>query len=300
MKKTLLFLMLSLVLAACDNTAGAPDADDEEGFVKSSSSSANKKSSSSNADESSSSIDSLSSSSVSDSIDLPLVRIPAQTFMRVNTEVSVSTFEMLSTEVTQGMYAEFAKLPEQKVYGNDLPVANVTWYEAALFCNALSKKYGLDTAYAYSSIGVKNVLMDLNENMTVKAIRLPTEAEWEAAARAGTTSKYYWGTKEAMGFANYKASGHSAVISVGSLTPNAYGLYDMSGNVAEWVNDWYSAYPDEKKLSDPVGPKSTDAKTKAHRGGSYASATLELASGEREYADPAVASFFRGFRIVKK
>lgn len=296
--KKIAFTAASFSLAfcvACSDSSNSviEDIDDEDYG----SSSSRKKVSSSSAEISSSSI-AADTSTVDSVAGYDFVKIPAQTFMRVNTEVVVSAFEMLSTEVTQGMYSEFLKLPEQKMYDANLPVANVTWYDAVRFCNAASKKMGLDTAYSYSAVGAKGVLLDLAENLSVKSIRLPTEAEWEVAARAGTTTKFYWGTMEAKDYANYLAAGSSQAVAVASLLPNAYGLYDMSGNVAEWVNDWYSAYLDEKKLDNPTGPK--EGVTRVHRGGSYASSTKELASGERAYADPAVASPYRGFRMVRR
>lgn len=293
----LLCAMSMAFFSACSQTSDSLVDDDEYGPFKPS-------------DKSSSSVapdTSASSSSNADSLDTlkmdsayALVQIHDQIFTRVNTTVSVSAFKILATEVTQKMYAEFRTLPEQKVYNDNLPVTNVNWYEAALFCNEVSKKYGLDTAYVYSSVGEKNVLLDLVENHFANAVRLPTEAEWEAAARGGSSTKYYWGVKDAAEYANYKASTSPQLIAVGSLLPNAFGLYDMSGNAGEWVNDWYSAYPSEKSLVDPVGPKKENAKAKAYRGGSFASAVTELASDDRQYADPSVSSFNRGFRFVIK
>ena len=143
---------------------------------------------------------------------------------------------------------------------DDHPVVNVTWNDAMAFCEWLSKKEG-------------------------KKYRLPTEAEWEYSCRAGTTTRFYSGDDEETlkGVANLadasfkqkypKAAlvvkwddGYPFTAPVGKFKPNAFGLYDMHGNVWEWCQDWYGAYP-QGKVADPQGPK--EGKAHVMRGGSF-------------------------------
>ena len=133
-----------------------------------------------------------------------------------------------------------------------LPVECVTWYDAAEFCNRLSKKEGLSAYYGLSA---------RNDNpwRTVKILggagyRLPTEAEWEYACRAGTTTRYSFGNAINKTQANYEVSlGRPA--EVGSYPANAFGLFDMHGNVEEWCNDAYDfGYYDDCPIDNPPGP----------------------------------------------
>ena len=97
--------------------------------------------------------------------------------------------------------------------------------------------------------------------------RLPTEAEWEYAARAGTNGEWYASDVDAIAW-HAGNSGDRAHI-VGEKTPNAFGLHDMLGNVLEWVKDWYGEYP-EGSVTDPIGP--SEGSTRVHRGGSWSDA----------------------------
>src|SRR5262249_1955105 len=114
--------------------------------------------------------------------------------------------------------------------GTDHPVVRVSWEDCQRFCLRMGKSTG-------------------------KHIRLPTEAEWEYACRAGTTSDYYTGNGEAAlkeaGWFNSNSKGHTQP--VGKLAPNLWGLYDMHGNVWEWCQDWHGGYPNEN-VEDYCGP----------------------------------------------
>ena len=146
------------------------------------------------------------------------------------------------------------------------PVMYVSWYGAIAYCNWLSDQYGFDRVYS-----------DPNENpanwLTRNGYRLPTEAEWEYACRAGTGSEFYWGDDfEFTLIDNYAwYGGNSGDIhhNVGMKLPNNFGLYDMSGNVDEWCNDWATAAYDPNELPqiDPTGPVTGSARI--CRGGCY-------------------------------
>jgi formylglycine-generating enzyme required for sulfatase activity len=169
----------------------------------------------------------------------------------------------------------------------------VNWYRAALFCNAFSKLAGFDTAYVYKSIAGDSTLVDLTIDYAAKAVRLPTENEWEIAARGGKTTTYYWDTDVASKYAYYGQT--SGPDEVAQRIPNDYGLYDMAGNVAEWVNDWYDAYP-KKKSDNYTGP--TKGTYRVIRGGGWSDKVSALAPKEREKLNPVQSKETVGFRVV--
>jgi formylglycine-generating enzyme required for sulfatase activity len=220
--------------------------------------------------------------------------VPAITFSRGTVDYKVSAFSIGKTEVTQGLYREIVgSISKDDALGDDYPVFNVSWYDAARFCNALSKKVGLDTAYVYESINSGGELENLSVNYAVKSVRLPTEMEWEIAARAGTSTTYYWDTDVASKYAYYAQD--KGPVAVAGFTPNELDLYDMAGNVAEWVNDWYGAYPTVSQ-DNYTGP--AEGTYKGIRGGGWSDKAPALASAERDKKDPKYHSQTIGFRIV--
>jgi formylglycine-generating enzyme required for sulfatase activity len=191
------------------------------------------------------------------------------------------------------------------------PVANLSWQDAAAYCNWLSQKDGLPAAYVDK--GGKLALA----SPATTGYRLPTEAEWEYAARwnGGTNDrKYPWGASlpippKAGNFADAKAvylqgavladydDGFRVVAPVGSFAPNPLGFYDLGGNVLEWTNDIYSVYPEGSALVvDPTGP--TDGQAYAIRGSSWLTASVsELRLAWRDYGSTGRPNL--GFRIAR-
>jgi formylglycine-generating enzyme required for sulfatase activity len=197
--------------------------------------------------------------------------------------------------------------------GDSFPVYNVTWYEAVLFCNARSRAQGYDTVYSYTATCQANqscpyVLENLAIHYDRFGYRLPTEAEWEFACRAGVSTDYFWGSDTAgvNEYAWFSGDAAGACHPVGQKLPNAFGLYDMAGNVSQWVNDQFGQYP-SRLCVDPIGPVSVSEEqfvsvgTRPVRGGSWKTGTSFLRSSCRqyEYVTPAkVYAEYIGFRTV--
>lgn len=236
--------------------------------------------------------------------------------------VTVSSFCMDSTEVTLQDYQSLMGVNPSIVcsFVNPLlPAVGVNWFNAVIYCNARSKRDGLDTIYSYDSlIYVKTVTNDsivfnitnLVINYSRNGYRLPTEAEWEYACRAGTVTDYYWGenyypkTREDSlkvgDYAVWSRNSTSWAEPVATKKPNAFGLYDMSGNVSEWCNDWLAPY-DSSPQTDPTGPTS-GSYYRVFRGGASNSDAFELRSAYRSWVltGPVLGGCDMGFRCVRR
>ncbi|HTR77074.1 MAG TPA: formylglycine-generating enzyme family protein [Gemmatimonadaceae bacterium] len=147
---------------------------------------------------------------------------------------------------------------------------------------------------------VQTFIEELNARSPGKHYRLPTEAEWEYAARAGTTGDY--GTPGAVTLGGWIADNSGGQAHpVGGLRPNAWGLYDMEGDVWEWVNDWYGPYP-TRPVTDPTGPESSscpDPGCRVLRGGAYDGPASYARSAFRLSNSPAARSYDGGFRLAR-
>ncbi|MEK6301269.1 MAG: formylglycine-generating enzyme family protein [Acidobacteriota bacterium] len=224
-------------------------------------------------------------------------------------KVTLSDFYLGKYEVTQALWREVAALPKVKIdlekdpsrnfEGNDLPVHQVSWQEAVEFCDRLSRATG-------------------------NVYRLPTEAEWEYSCRAGTTSVYAGNLDEMCWYGlnsgvkpltnkmvddalNSKDRGaYSSLIDdnkgrphpVGQKQPNAWGLYDMHGNISEWCQDWLDSYSasDQK---NPMGPAGGSHIFKVFRGGDYFGTADRCTSANREEAQVDDRSDGIGFRLAR-
>ena len=216
----------------------------------------------------------------STTIGAQFVLIPAGTFMMgdaVLHQVVISKpYYMQVTEVTQAQWRKvMGSNPSMfNTCGDDCPVDNISWVDVQEFIRRINQKEG------------------------VNKYRLPTEAEWEFACRAGSVTKDAPGGKEDEfgNYAWYDANSERKTHPVATKKPNAWGLYDMHGNVSEWCQDWYDDYPGDA-VTDPKGPSS--GQHKVMRGGSWLGSTVTLRSTFRSEDYPVVRSNDIGFRLVR-
>ncbi|NLH15757.1 MAG: formylglycine-generating enzyme family protein [Phycisphaerae bacterium] len=232
------------------------------------------------------------------SIGMKLVWIPPGEFQmgskdyeRIHTVKLTKGFWAGQFEVTQDQYQKVMGINPSEYKGDDLPVERISWNDAMEFCRKLGLQEG-------------------------KTYRLPTEAEWEYACRAGTTTKYSFG--DAVGrlwqYGNYcdasntsqnrdsvrdrrHNDGYDKTAPVGSYPPNPWGLYDIHGNIWEWCADWYQVHYSPEAATDPTGPEK--GRSRVLRGGGWNSAFNDCESSARNWAtDPATKSDQIGFRVV--
>jgi len=194
-----------------------------------------------------------------------------------------NAFFMGKYPVTQLLYQKIIGSNPSKFKGEDLPVENVSWFDAIEFCNELSRKCGLQSVYLREG-------KDINIQYENDGFRLPTEAEWEYAAcpekfDGSCIPKCAW----------YMSNSSSKTQNVGQKKPNSFGLFDMFGNVWEWCNDWYRPLDGSKIF--PEGPK--EGENKVRRGGSWANFVNNLDPKYRERSSPKFSDNHIGFRIVK-
>jgi formylglycine-generating enzyme len=212
--------------------------------------------------------------------------------------VRLASFYMDTTEVTQESFQAIMGRNPAKSVGPEKPVERVSWLAAVQFCNMRSTKEGLKPCY---DLKAETPQCDFAAN----GYRLPTEAEWEYAARAGTTTRWSFGNNpaELNEFGWSKANSEKTTHPVKQKQPNPWGLYDMYGNVAEWCNDFYSDAYDPK--ADPTNPRGPASGTeRVMRGGSFAAAEDVCRSSARQgqtpvFADTCFGSESFGFRCVR-
>jgi len=207
--------------------------------------------------------------------------------------VKLSGFTMSTTEITQSQYtAVMSDNPSFHKLDDNCPVERVTFKDAITFCNRLSEKVGVEPCYNLSTGAC---------DFTKNGFRLPTEAEWECACRGNTGSEFNLGDGESAlaRAAWYNRNSEDKTHPVAQKTANAYGLYDMHGNVWEWTNDWYSKRSyGEAGAENPAGVKSGDEKVL--RGGSWLDSPKECHSASRRNYDPAKNYSDIGFRVVRR
>jgi len=204
--------------------------------------------------------------------------------------VTVGSFHMGKHPLTQREWRDVMGANPSHFKGDSLPVESVSWFEAVEYANRRSKKEGLTPAYSESGGSV-------TWNRGANGYRLPTEAEWEYAARGGKMSRNYEysGSNNAGEVAWYCDNSGSKTHAVGQKEANELGLHDMSGNVWEWCWDWYGAYP-SKAETDPVGAPSGSARVA--RGGGWGSNAGIVRCADRSRSDPSGRNKNVGFRLV--
>jgi len=233
-------------------------------------------------------------------------------------EVTLTSFYISKYEITQKEWKDVMGDNPSNFIGDNLPVEMVSWYDALIFCNKLSVKNGRHPAYRIlgktdpSDWGAAPVYPDINAVWDAVEIvddangyRLPTEAQWEYACRAGTTTPFSTGKNITTDQANY--NGHypyqnnpegvylETTVEAGSFKPNAWGLYDMHGNVWEWCWDWHGSYEEEAQ-KNPQG--AVIGAYRVARGGSWTNNARFLRSAARGSSVPAFRESIIGLRIV--
>ena len=221
-----------------------------------------------------------------------------------------------ATAVTKKQFTRFqdqcpkvAKIDTtQWVKTDDSPQTWITWYEAAWYCNWLSEQEGIaakQRCYEPNEKGEYGPGMKAKDKyLELAGYRLPTEAEWEYACRAGTETSRYYGLSETLlgNYAWYLANGRSHTRPVASLKPNDFGLFDMHGNVWTWCDDLYQGYPeDTAKVFEDSGrtePVTNDS-NRILRGGSFFHPPSAVRSAIRAWNLPANRGQYRGFRVAR-
>ena len=208
-------------------------------------------------------------------------------------DVLLDTFYISKFEITQSQWLEIMGSNPSNITGDGLPVERVTWLEVIEFCNQLSSENGLSMCYTING-------QDVSWNKSATGFRLPTEAEWEFAARGGLLeqSTIFAGSNDPENVAWFSSNSANTIHTVGQKLPNELGLYDMSGNVWEFVWDWKGLYESTLQIN-PTGPVSgTD---KVVRGGAYYEGEDRIRVSERgtELIDSRGGSDHIGFRIVR-
>jgi formylglycine-generating enzyme required for sulfatase activity len=236
------------------------------------------------------------------------VRIKVKVHPKNTHQEIVNSFYMGKHEVTQKEYQKIIKTTPSFFNGENLPVEQVSWYDTIEFCNALSLHEGLVPAYIIDKDCEKDEVQWLvSWNTDANGYRLPTEAEWEYACRAGTTTQFNTGNNITTDHANYNGNYtynnnpigvyRKTTTPVGSFEPNAWGLYDKHGNVWEWCWDRKeAAHPSEVQTNPALNISEV---YRVLRGGSWKDSCLLLRSTIWVGGFPSGRDSLLGFRLAR-
>ena len=204
-------------------------------------------------------------------------------------EVVVSEFYICTHEVTQEEFQSLMGYNPSKTKGKNKPVTNITWYEAVDYCNKLSLERGLTPCYND----------DYEYDFCANGFRLPTESEWVIAAKGGQKSRgfIFSGSDYLEDVAWCGSNSGHKPHDVRTKAPNELGIYDMTGNVAEWCLDWHDEYPTERQEMDPTGP--AFGTERIVRGGSCYFIDENCSVTARNSRTPDTAESYIGFRVVR-
>jgi len=190
-------------------------------------------------------------------------------------KVKVNSFWIGKFEITQKQYMDITGKNPSFFKGANNPVEQVSYSDAMEFCRKFSQKYGLE-------------------------IRLPTEAEWEYACRSGSTTEYYWGNAFNEKFCWFNTNSGDTTWPVGKKKPNAWGIFDMIGNVYEWCIDTYTddfyKYCSEQSINNPINV--TKGESRVIRGGAWCTNDYDLRSAFRAPFNQSKNNFYTGFRVI--
>jgi formylglycine-generating enzyme len=224
----------------------------------------------------------------------------------------IRDFWVMKYQVTQGFWESVMGQNPSHFRGVSRPVDSVSWVDCVLFANKLSALEGLQNVYEIPEgmeEACQNQRLDVDAdvdaiakrirfNTNANGYRLPTEAEWEYAARGGE-NHIYSGSNILEDVLWCRRNSKNKTRSVGQKNPNAYGLYDMSGNISEWVWDWYSKYGEnlEGMQCDPLGPP--NGLNRIARGGCWRYGSRGVRVSRRSNNEPTFRHYYYGLRLVR-
>ena len=219
-------------------------------------------------------------------------------------------YAIAANEVTVKQFLEFRpghQLDRKYSPTGDCPVNNVTWYEAAAYCNWLSEQEGLSEdqwCYQRNDKGMPSDGVRLVPDCLHRAgYRLPTDAEWEYACRAGSETKFSYGNQEelAVEYAWHFPNSNARTHPVRELKPNDLGLFDVHGNALEWCEGTFQQRKqgEEEKAMEEVIDVVTKKDHRVLRGGSFYSSTVQLRSADRNWVVPSLRLNYGGFRVAR-